>query len=44
MIGEDIEGYYGKFAKAIVRECIDNLYLNGYDDAMTQLQKHFEIE
>lgn len=25
----------------VVQECIDNLYLNGYDDAATQLSKHF---
>lgn len=27
---------------AIVQECIDNLYLNGYDDAATQLSKLFK--
>ena len=32
-----------KFAELIVRECMANLYLNGYDDAMTQIQKHFGV-
>ncbi len=32
-----------KFAELIVRECMSNLYLNGYDDAMVQIQKHFGI-
>ena len=33
-----------KFAELIVKECITNLYLNGYDDAMIQIQKHFGVE
>ena len=33
-----------KFAELIVRECMSNLYLNGYDDAMIQIQKHFGVE
>lgn len=32
-----------QFAQLIVRECMTNLYLNGYDDAMAQIQSHFEI-
>ena len=28
----------------VVQECIDNLYLNGYDDAATQLSKHFKVK
>jgi len=35
---------YEKFAELIVQECMYNLYLNGYDDAMTQIQKHFGVE
>jgi hypothetical protein len=35
---------YEKFAELIVRECMSNLYLNGYDDAMIQIQKHFGVE
>ena len=33
-----------KFAELIVRECMTNLYLNGYDDAVVQIQKHFGVE
>jgi hypothetical protein len=33
-----------KFAELIVRECMTNLYLNGYDDAVIQIQKHFGVE
>ena len=32
-----------KFAELIVRECMTKLYLNGYDDAMIQLQKDFGL-
>jgi len=32
-----------KFAELIVRECMSNLYLNGYDDAMIQIQRHFGV-
>jgi len=35
---------YEKFAELIVRECVTNLYLNGYDDAVIQIQKHFGVE
>ena len=34
----------GKFAELLVQDCIDNLYLNGYDDAMMQIKKHFGVE
>ena len=33
-----------KFARLIVRECMSNLYLNGYDDAMMQIKQHFGVE
>jgi hypothetical protein len=33
-----------KFAELIVKECMSNLYLNGYDDAMIQIQRHFGVE
>jgi len=34
-----------KFAELIVRECMSNLYLHGYDDAAKCLQDiHFGIE
>lgn len=31
-------------ADLIVRECMHNLHLNGYDDAMNQLQQDFGIK
>ena len=30
-----------KYSVAVVEECVDNLRLNGYDDAAEQLIKHF---
>jgi hypothetical protein len=33
-----------KFAQLIVRECMTNLYLNGYDDAVMQIKQHFGVE
>ena len=33
-----------KLAELIVRECMSNLYLNGYDDAMIQIQRHFGVK
>ena len=35
---------YEKFAELIVQECVTNLYLNGYDDAVVQIQKHFGVK
>jgi hypothetical protein len=32
-----------KFAELIVRDCMSNLYLNGYDDAMMQIKEHFGV-
>ena len=32
-----------KYADLIIRECMSNLYLNGYDDAMIQIQRHFGV-
>jgi hypothetical protein len=34
----------GKFAELLVQDCIDNLCLNGYDDAMMQIKEHFGVE
>ena len=31
-------------AQLIDKECMSNLYLNGYDDAMIQVQRHFGVE
>lgn len=33
---------YEKFAELIVRECLNTLHNNGYDDAAVELQKHFK--
>ena len=33
-----------KFAELIVRECMSNLYLHGYDDARAQIKQHFGVE
>jgi hypothetical protein len=32
------------FAELIVKECMNNLYLHGYDDARTQIKQHFGVE
>jgi hypothetical protein len=32
-----------KFAELIVQECMTNLYLNGYDDAVIQIKEHFGV-
>ena len=32
------------FAELIIQECMSNLYLNGYDDARTQIKQHFGVE
>ena len=48
-IGTDVSGKWiavdriDQLADLIVRECIYNLYLNGYDDAMNQIKEHFGI-
>ena len=33
-----------KFAELIVQECMSNLYLHGYDDAMAQIKEHFGVK
>ena len=49
-IGTDVSGKWiavdkiDQLADLIVRECMYNLYLNGYDDAMNQLKQDFGIE
>ena len=49
-IGTDVSGKWiavdqvGQLADLIVRECMSNLYLNGYDDAMMQIKQHFGVE
>jgi len=32
-----------KFARMIVQECTNNLYLHGYDDAINQIKQHFGL-
>ena len=32
------------FAELIVKECMSNLHLNGYDDALNQVKEHFGAE
>jgi hypothetical protein len=49
-IGTDVSGKWiavdriDQLADLIVRECMYNLYLNGYDDAMNQIKQDFGIE
>jgi hypothetical protein len=33
-----------KLCELVVQECMSNLYLHGYDDAMIQIQEHFGVE
>ena len=48
--GTDVSGKWmnvdssHKFAKLIVQECMANLHLHGYDDAMNQVKQHFGVE
>ena len=44
MTGSSSREFSQKFAELIVRECMSNLYLNGYDDAIIHIQKHFGVE
>jgi len=49
-VGTDVSGKWlavdrvDQLAELIVRECMYNLYINGYDDAMNQLKQDFGIE
>ena len=40
----ELAGRANKLVELIIKECTTNLYLNGYDDAMIQIQKHFGVE
>ena len=48
-IGTDVSGKWiavdqiDQLANLIVRECMYNLYINGYDDAMNQIKQDFGI-
>ena len=44
MTGSSSKEFSEKFAELIIRECMSNLYLNGYDDAVMQIKKHFGVE
>ena len=33
-----------KFAELIVKECMSDLYLHGYDDARAQIKQHCGVE
>jgi hypothetical protein len=49
-VGTDVSGKWiavdnvNTIAELIVQECLANLYLNGYDDAMNQVKQHFGVE
>ena len=49
-IGTDVSGKWisvdriDQLVNLIVKECMYNLYLNGYDDAMNQIKQDFGIE
>lgn len=33
-----------RFAELLIQECVDNLFLHGYDDAADQIIKHFRVK
>jgi hypothetical protein len=39
-----IDNYNRIYAQLLLTACIDNLYLNGYDDAAEQINQHFGVE
>ena len=39
-----IDNYNRIYCQLLLTACIDNLYLNGYDDAAEQIIKHFGVE
>jgi hypothetical protein len=41
---EDTYSILRIFTEAIAQDCMSNLYLNGYDDAMMQIKQHLGIE
>ena len=41
---DEIQRLQEYFAELIVRECMSELYLHGYDDARTQIKQHFGVE
>lgn len=49
-VGTDVSGKWiavdnvNIIAELVVKECLANLYLNGYDDAVNQVKQHFGVE
>jgi len=49
-VGTDVSGKWiavdriDQLTNLIIRECMHNLYINGYDDAMNQIKEHFGVE
>ena len=39
-----IDNYNRIYYQLLLTACIDNLYLNGYDDAAEQINQHFGVE
>jgi hypothetical protein len=39
-----IDNYNRIYCQLLFAACVDNLYLNGYDDAAEQIIKHFRVE
>ena len=44
MTGSSSKEFAERFAELIVRECMSNLHLNGYDDAIIHIREHFGVE
>ena len=44
MGADECEIAYNKFAELLLQECVNTLFLNGYDDASNQLIKHFDVK
>ena len=48
-VGTDVSGKWvavdnvNIIAESIIKECLANLYLNGYDDAMNQVKQYFGV-
>ena len=39
-----IDNYNRIYCQLLLTACVDNLYLNGYDDAAEHIIKHFRVE
>jgi sulfur transfer protein SufE len=40
----ELAGRAQQLAELIVRECMSELYIHGYDDARTQIKQYFGVE